>query len=194
VSPRIAPLPVENWGESEQGALKRAGMAGVPVERLPAAIGALLNHPPLAGPFLAFNMSLLLKGELPARWRELMILRLAWRARSRYVWLEHVHHAALNDISMDDVEALAGDDLPLGFGPVESALLRATDELLDHHVISDETWSVLAEQLDRHQLMEVPFVVGTYSCITMAFKSYGLELDASLLDLVASGVPMPEEG
>ena len=35
----------------------------------------------------------------------------------------------------------------------------------------------LAEQLDERQLVELVFVVGTYTCLAMAFNSFGVQLE-----------------
>ena len=58
-----------------------------------------------------------------------------------------------------------------------SALVAATDQLIADHRIDDETWQQLAEHLDEKQLVEVVFVAGTYTCLAMAFNSFGLQLD-----------------
>ena len=34
--------------------------------------------------------------------------------------------------------------------------------------------------------MELVFVVGTYTCLAMAFKSFGLQLDAELQELASN--------
>ena len=78
------------------------------------------------------------------------------------------------------------------WSPLEAELLAATDQLLDHYRIDDDTWARSAEHLDERQLVEVVFVVGTYTCLAMVFNSVGLELDA---DLDASSIPpLPESG
>jgi alkylhydroperoxidase family enzyme len=64
--------------------------------------------------------------------------------------------------------------------PLEADLLAATDQLVDGYRIDDATWARLAEQLDEPQLMEVAFVVGTYTCLAMAFNTFGIELDPDL--------------
>ena len=38
----------------------------------------------------------------------------------------------------------------------------------------------LAEELDQPQLVELVFVIGTYTCLAMAFNSFELELDPDL--------------
>ena len=59
-------------------------------------------------------------------------------------------------------------------------MLTAVDELVDRYRIADDTWNRLAAQLDERQLVELVFVVGTYTGLAMAFNSFGLELDADL--------------
>ena len=41
--------------------------------------------------------------------------------------------------------------------------------------------------------MEVVFVVGTYTCLAMAFNSFGLELDPELRPLAAPPLPDSED-
>ncbi|HEY4402267.1 MAG TPA: hypothetical protein VGO38_09565 [Acidimicrobiia bacterium] len=41
--------------------------------------------------------------------------------------------------------------------------------------------------------MEVVFVVGAYTCLAMAFKSFGVELDPELRTLAAPPLPESED-
>jgi alkylhydroperoxidase family enzyme len=112
--------------------------------------------------------------------RELMILRVAWRTRSEYEWAQHVKLGEHCGVTPEDVEALANDANRDRWGPLERDLLAATDQLLDRARIDDETWQRLAARLDERQLVEVVFVVGTYTCLAMAFNSFGVALDPGL--------------
>ena len=49
-----------------------------------------------------------------------------------------------------------------------------------------------AEATTPEQLVEVVFVVGTYTCLAMAFRSFGLQLDADLDDVVPAMPPPPD--
>ena len=59
-------------------------------------------------------------------------------------------------------------------------MLTAVDELIGRAIISDSTWAVLAGELDDQQLMDLVFTVGAYEVLAMAFRSFGVELDADL--------------
>ena len=47
--------------------------------------------------------------------------------------------------------------------------------------MADGTWQVLAGELDEQQLMDLVFTVGAYDVLAMAFRSFGVELDADLI-------------
>jgi alkylhydroperoxidase family enzyme len=199
--PRLAPLPKEEWGDDAVAAV-RAGFGDAAVERflatgpdaprVPNVLTTLMRHPGLAGPFLAYNSVLLNAPTIEPRWRELMILRVAWRTRSIYEWLQHVRIARSLGITDDEIDAIArGADAGI-WSPVETDLLAATDECLDRYCIQDATWARLAVHLDDAQLVEVTFVIGTYTCLAMVFNSFGLELDPGLD--ASTAPPLPEPG
>ena len=60
-------------------------------------------------------------------------------------------------------------------------MLRAVDELVGDAKVADETWAVLAGELDDRQLMDLVFTVGAYETVAMAFRSFGVELDDDLV-------------
>jgi alkylhydroperoxidase family enzyme len=153
---------------------------------LPNALATMLHNPRLAGPFLVYNNVLLWQPTLDHRLRELMVLRVAWRTRSHYEWVQHVKLSAQYEVTADEVAAIADGAGAMRWTPLERDLLAATDQLLDDYRVDDETWARLAAALSAEQLVELVFVVGTYTCLAMAFKSFGLALDPGL-----DAVPAP---
>jgi alkylhydroperoxidase family enzyme len=187
--PRIPPLPREQWDDEVRAALavglgEQAAatfMSDAPdAPPMPNVLGTLLHHPRLAGRLLRYNGVLLQHGTIDARLRELMILRVAWKTRAPYEWAQHVQLALRNDVTRDEIDAIATGAAGDAWSEVERALLRATDELLDHYRVDDGTWAELAEHFDDRQLLEVLFVVGTYACLAMVFNSAGIGLDPGL--------------
>jgi alkylhydroperoxidase family enzyme len=195
-APRLAPLPRERWRDDERDALAAAFPeaaarfldGGADTAPVPNVLATLLHHPALAGPFLAYNRVLLEQPTLGHRWRELLILRVAWRTRAAYEWAQHVRLAAKAGITREEIDAIGRGAASAPWAPVEADLLAAADQLVDDHVVDDETWTRLAGHLDERQLVEVVFVVGTYAGLAMAFNSFGLQLDP---ELEASTTPLP---
>jgi 4-carboxymuconolactone decarboxylase len=156
---------------------------------LPVAVTTPLRHPRLAGRFMAYSGVLLREGTLQPRWRELLILRTLWRTGFHYEWLWHVHMSPRHNINSAEVEAVTEGAGAPGWTSLEADLLEAADQLIDRYTISDQTWSALAAQLDEQQLIEVPYVVGTYTCLAMAFKSFRLQPEAAVAVVEAPSVP-----
>ncbi|SHM66067.1 carboxymuconolactone decarboxylase family protein [Cryptosporangium aurantiacum] len=143
-------------------------------------LGVLANHPALTTAFLQFNGHLLYGSPLPGRYRELVVLRVAWLRRCDYEWAQHVIQAYGVGISDDEIDRVAdGPDAP-GWTALERALLTATDELLDEGAIGGVTWRELHAELDDQQLLDVVFTVGTYDMLAKAMRTVEVELDDDL--------------
>jgi len=199
-APRLAPIPPEEWSDEARGALASAYPDEV-VQRLlstdpdsqpmPNALATMMHHPALMGPFLVYNNVLLAKPALSARQRELMVLRVAWRTRARYEWMQHLRLAPRVKITPDEIAAIAAGDTER-WTPLEADLLAATDQLIDRYRVDDETWARLAKELSEQQLVELVFTVGTYTALAMAFKSFGLELDPDLQEIATTSPEFEE--
>ncbi|OBH31079.1 carboxymuconolactone decarboxylase [Mycobacterium sp. E342] len=179
----LAPLAPDQWGDAEYAAF--AVLLGIPGEKVPRAgsghaldplkfdiIGLLARHPGLAQAFLTFNGFLLRRGELSPRLRELAILRVAHIGRSAFFWGEHTKLAVECGVPGEDIARLAeGNE---GFSGADLLTLQATDEMLADGRVDGGTWERLVAALDTHAAMELIFVVGTYTMLSMAFQTWGL--------------------
>jgi 4-carboxymuconolactone decarboxylase len=180
-SPRVEPLPLAEWAEEElaflRGNLARADryLSGDPdAPPLPAILGLFARHPRVAGPWLGFNGSLLAAGTLEARDRELLILRVAVRTRCRYEWEQHRSIAATVGLSDDEIAAVADDTKLRMWSSRDSDLLLAVDQLVADYTIDDARWSQLVLHFDERQLLEICFVIGSYTCLAMVLNAAGL--------------------
>jgi alkylhydroperoxidase family enzyme len=137
-----------------------------PPGREPARTMAVLaRQPDFLSPFLGWAAALALNGTLPKRDHELLALRAAWNCRSEFEWGEHAEYARAAGLTDAEILATAGD--PDAFVPTEAALLHAADELHAGSDVTDATWGVLAAHYDDTQLVEILFVVGQYTMLSM---------------------------
>ncbi len=67
-----------------------------------------------------------------------------------------------------------------GWDELDSALLRAADELVADARIADPTYAVLSRALETRQLMDVVFTVGAYEVFAMAMRTFDVPLDDDL--------------
>jgi len=143
-------------------------------------LGTFARHPALAQAFHTFNGHVLFATTLSTRQRELLVLRVAVLRECAYEWAQHVVLAADAGITPEEIERSVEGPDAVGWSPLDRALLRATDELVNDAVVGDETWNALAAELDEQQLMDVVFTVGAYDLLAMALLSFGVETDGDL--------------
>ena len=191
--PRLKPLHVDEWDDDALQALRQAFPAGV-IDQMkvsghaPNVLATMLHHPALAGRFSAYGNVLLRESAIGHRNRELMLLRVAWRTGAVYEWVHHVLLAPQYGITQDDIDTIVDGAMSPTWTMTERDLITATDEMLDSYRISDGTWRRLAEHLDEQQLVEIPLVVGTYTCLAMAFNSWNLAVESHV---DAQSIPLP---
>ena len=186
---RIQPLLPEQWPDQMREALA-ALRPPEPRHPLPPrrddrpkalnALGTLARHPQLARAFHTFNGHVLFGSTLSPRQRELLVLRVAAVRGSDYEWAQHAFLARDAGLGDDDIARIAVGPEASGWSSLHRAMVRAVDELVSDALISDSTWSALAGELDEQQLMDLVFTVGAYEVLAMAFRSFGVELDADL--------------
>lgn len=175
-SPRIDPLPSREWDDQAKELLAQAGgPAGTAIN----LFATLVRHPGLFRRWLPFGGKLL-AGRLPARDRELLILRTAWRCGSPYEWAQHARIAG--DVGLDANEIERVRDGAAAWSPWDATLLRAADELHDDNCLSDTTWAALADRYDQRQLIELPMLVGHYHLLAFTLNSLGVQLEAGVAE------------
>ena len=168
-SPRIPPLPEEERDEQARELL--GGTMGGQASNI---FDTLVRHPGLFRKWLPFGGKLL-AGKLPARERELLILRTGWRCRADYEWGQHVGIGKAAGLTDEEIERVKAGPDDAGWDPFDATLLRAADELHDDACLTDATWGALAERYDERQLIEVPMVVGQYHLVSFTLNSLGVQ-------------------
>src|SRR5436305_4935000 len=181
-TPRIPPLPHDERDDQARELLGGVGGVTGPASNI---FDTLVRHPGLFRRWLPFGGKLL-AGKLPARERELLILRTGWHCRSEYEWGQHVLIARAAGISDEEIARVTqGPDAP-GWDAFERALLTAADELHRDACIGEATWAALAERYDERQRVEVPMLVGHYPMVAFTLNSLGVQRE--------EGVPgLPED-
>jgi alkylhydroperoxidase family enzyme len=128
----------------------------------PELLLMMANHPAALDNFRPLATA---ERRLSPRDQELAILRMAWLCQIPFVWGEHVRTGKAAGLSADDIERVTQGSAAPGWSRHERAVLRAVEELKADAFIGDETWAVLAEDLDAAQLVELPLLAGQYQAL-----------------------------
>ena len=117
--------------------------------------------------------SLLDRGSVSLRHREIVIDRTCARCGCAYEWGVHVAFFAQR-VALTPAQVLRGSADDAAWSEEERLLIRLVDELHDAATISDELWEGLAAAFSVEQILELIALVGFYH--TVSFFANGLRL------------------
>ena len=92
-----------------------------------------------------------------------------------YEWAKHVGSVGrARDHGLEPELIAAGPDAP-GWDAFEIAHLRAADEIYRDGLVSDATWSALAERYDTREMMSVLMTVANYRLVSLSLNAFGVQ-------------------
>jgi 4-carboxymuconolactone decarboxylase len=171
--PRINPLPQSEWNDETQELMESLRRDG----HVYNIFTTLARHPQLLKRWLVFGGHVLSKSTLPAREREIAILRMGWLCRAEYEFGHHVAIGKQVGLSDQDIKRITEGPDAAGLDPFEATLIRAADELHANTFIGDTTWKALAERYSTEQLLDLLFAAGQYKLVSMVLNSVGVQLE-----------------
>jgi alkylhydroperoxidase family enzyme len=174
--PRIEPLESDQWSDEAASVMAPIAEAGPPLN----IFKTLAHHPGLMRRWMVFANHVLAKSTLPARERELVILRIGYLCQAGYEWGQHVEIGRVAGLTDDEIRRIQAGPADPAWSDLDRALLAATDELHADSFVTDTTWEALAARLTTEQMMDVVFAVGQYSLVSMALNSFGVQPEDGL--------------
>lgn len=137
----------------------------------------LLRHPRLFLAWLRFASRLMPRGSISRQDTEILILRTAWRCRSRYEWVQHVQIGRRVGLSDAELYWLAGAVEPAGIGPRAAALRDCADDYHQHRAISQEIWTTLRQHYDDKALIEITMTLAHYEMLAGVIVTLGVAVE-----------------
>jgi 4-carboxymuconolactone decarboxylase len=169
---RIPPLEEHEWSQATRERLRSTWLA--PQHALPkvsSTRATLARHEKLFETWDPFGNALF-NGELPARDREILVLRTAWLTQCPAEWAYHVKPAERAGLTQADIEAIIEGPDSSGLDERDRTLVVVVDELRATSTLSQSTWELLSARYTTNQLIEVPMVAGHYLMIAYALNSF----------------------
>ena len=150
------------------------------LDKLPTPLNAfrMLSHAPeLTGPAIDLGLAVL-GSSLPVRLRELAVVSVAARTDCAYGVVQHrpiALHAGVTAEQLDSVVELRAEEGE--FDAVESAVLTATEELLDRRTLTGGTLGSLRKHFTDRQVVELITTVGYYTMLAGLLNGLGVDID-----------------
>lgn len=166
----LKPLPKEDWDPS----IRHIHEQLVVVPNLHAT---LANHPQLMSAWMKFRNHMVHNVTVSRRDLEVVILRTAHQANSRYEWFHHSQIALECGLSADQIEQIEQDISAGSWNKKDTLLLRAADECASQHQILAETRDGLLRYFNAQQLLDLVFTIGMYTTLAFMLKTLSVPLD-----------------
>ena len=173
--PRLPPVVHPDDTQSEALARTRLNVAGEPLN-----LFATVAHRPQL--LTALNtLGAYLRGStlIPARERELVILRTAWYTASDYEIGHHRDMGARAGLSTVEMDAAVSGTHRHQWSIDDAALLSFVDELLRTDDVSDTVWADVGRRCDLVVRLELLVRVGYYRMLAGILNGLRVEPDGS---------------
>ena len=138
---------------------------------------ALAHSPKICRDWNRLGITLLLKGQLSPKLRELAILRVGVLAKANYEWTKHVPMAMVAGVTQEQIDSLPEWVNSREFNEQERAVLRYTDEVSQDIRASDDTFSKIREFLTEREIIELTVTIGYYGMVCRTLESLQIELE-----------------
>jgi alkylhydroperoxidase family enzyme len=172
--PRIPPLEDGEMNDEQREALEPMAQGG----RVINIFRTLARAPKALTRFQQWGAYVLSRrNSLPAREREIVILRVGFLCKSGYEFTQHTAIGLREGLSREEIAAIKTGADAGNWTPAEQALIRAADDLVSNFFVSDATWAALGQHFDEKQCMDVVFTTGQYTQVSMFLNSFGVQLE-----------------
>ena len=124
--------------------------------------------------------TLLFRGVVPDREREVVILRVGWNCQSVYEFGQHTVIGKKVGLSDAEITNLCQPLAAGSWSADDADLITAADELCADDCIGDATWARLAAKWSPDALVEIVVCAGFYRMVSGFLNSAGVQLDAGV--------------
>jgi 4-carboxymuconolactone decarboxylase len=170
--PRVTALAPEAWHPDLARLRDQNSVDG---KAPPNILRTLAHHPALLKRWAGLHQYVLVKSRVPARDRELLVLRTSQLCGANYIWERHQSWA--RDAGLTEAEIEGVLDGGFHWSDEDAAVLTAADELHSDYRITDVTWSKLAQRYDEQMLIDLLITAGEFHMTAMAVRSLGIQLE-----------------
>jgi alkylhydroperoxidase family enzyme len=129
---------------------------------------------------------------LDPRLRELAILQVSYMTRSAWGFSHHVRIGREVHIPDEEIRAIADETAgrPTDFEPLAQAVLQAAREMTAELTVSDETFSMLRQELDDERLTDLMVTIAFYNGLVRLLETMRVDVEEDYLPFLDE-FPLP---
>jgi len=142
--------------------------------------GTLAHQPKLLKRFNALGGAFLAHGLVPAREREIVILRVGANCRSVYEFGQHTLIGRAAGLTDEEIAALATTRAGGRWSADDEVLIALADEICSDDCAGDATFAALRRRWNDAELVELVALVGFYRMVSGFLNTMGVEPEKGL--------------
>jgi alkylhydroperoxidase family enzyme len=135
----------------------------------------LLHSPPLAEGWLAFFTAVRQRTDLPGRYRELAILRIAVLNAAPYEFEAHAPFALREGVGQTAIDALRANRVPAELDGADRAVLAYADSMTREIRVPDEVFAQLRAHLAERHIVELTATIAAYNCVSRFLEALRID-------------------
>lgn len=140
----------------------------------------LAHQPKLLKRFNILGGAFLVHGVLPAREREIVILRVGWNCRSVYEFGQHTLMGRDAGLTDEEIAALATTRAEGPWSADDAALIALADEICADDCAGDATVAALRRRWNDAELVELVALAGFYRMVSGLLNTLGVQPEDGL--------------
>jgi alkylhydroperoxidase family enzyme len=131
---------------------------------------------PIARKFIGLPAAVLTSGKLDLILREIAIVRTGILCHSEYEVYQYRKISRRVGMPEEKIEALAiGSTAPV-FSEIERLVLRFTEETVQQHKASDETFTAISKYFSYEVLVDLAIAVGCYMMVSTFLNTFEVDI------------------
>ena len=135
----------------------------------------LLNSPPVARGWLDLLTAVRQQCKLPARYREICILRIAIVNGADYEYVSHVPLALKEGVTQEEIDALRDWQKSNAFGEADRAVIAYTDSMTRDVHVPDHVFDALRPHFDARELTELTVTIAAYNLVSRFLEAVKID-------------------
>ncbi len=143
----------------------------------------LANAPANFAPFLGLTQSVLFEAELPAREREIAILRVAHTTHASYEWFQHVKVAQQAGVTDAEIEACGTETIGDALDEKAALAARVGEEISRDVRLSDEALEQSLAVFGKRQTVELILCAAYFNMVSRFLESTRVAIETDEVDL-----------
>jgi alkylhydroperoxidase family enzyme len=137
----------------------------------------MAHHSELLQAWMPLRNHIVSNSTLPARQRELIILRTAHNCQTDYEWRHHVERGQLAGLEMVEINRVIEGGQADGWSSDEAALLNAADDCHRESCLSASTLEEVQQHFNDQQQLDIVVTVGVYMILASIINTWNVPME-----------------